>query len=72
MYPGEAEIVRRVTIEDLNDPKVSSLLDEVWITNLGNEDFRDASGFHTYFNAFLKEIVVSKGIFWKKCTSGLR
>lgn len=63
-YPGEADITRRITIEDVNG--IPSFLDEVQIQNVSDGiDYLDASGFHTYFNALLTEIVMPKG-FWGK------
>lgn len=66
-YPGEANIARRITIED-TDEQVASFLDEVWIENVSkirNDISLDASGFHTYFNALLSEIVMPTD-FWEK------
>lgn len=63
-YPGEANFTRRITIENYPDD-VTCFLDEVWIENSDRkENVLDATGFHTYYNALLSEIIVEKG-FWQ-------
>lgn len=62
-FPGNVDVIRRITIEDMGEGNITSFYDEVWFKNLGNEDYLDSSGFHTYFNAFLSEIVLPED-FW--------
>lgn len=63
-FPGEADLRRRVTIEAINDNCVS-FLDQVWMKNVSKDtDYRDASGYHTYFNTMLGEIIMPPG-FWE-------
>lgn len=63
-FPGEATIVRRITVNQVSD-EVVDFLDMVTIKNTStNENYLDSSGYHTYFNTFLEEIVLPND-FWK-------
>lgn len=63
-YGGEADLQRRITI-DFADEQTVEFLDEVSFRNVSpTDEYRDASGYHTYFDTLLSEIVMPKN-FWK-------
>jgi hypothetical protein len=64
-YPGEVNVVRRITIEQIDD-NATSFLDEVSFKNISSNVYIDGSGYHTYFNALLEEIVMPKGFWGRK------